>query len=421
MGVPSRGLLIPTVIALALLLVSLVTAAPVTPDRAAAEPVAVDTTASPPVRVSVLPVIGAFFSPTRGFGVGAEATVEHLGWTDARLVVTAEAMQRYGHYRVRYLTGDPFTTRLVGSASVAYTGSSVYAYYGLGPRSQLDDQIESAYRRIEGEVRVGWYPREDARLLVQPVARVIYDHVRRIEDKREGAFDRLDAPSQDLLLRAVGTPSTSVTYGVESVFDALDRPELPRFGSLAQASVRRLEGIDGPRFGAWAGSASAYGYLPIGPGVIETRALMAWTRETSAEPVPFTLLPSLDNELLGGYARNRLRGRDALVLSAGYRMPIPLPIIGLFGFGAEGAVAVHAVNSYDDLFRQFEPGLAFEPLDREGTRAPLRPALSVGGYLVQLASDSVLLTGQAAISPEGLELVTLRFLFDFRDRRTVLR
>lgn len=376
-------------------------------------------TARASVQVSVLPKPEAFYSPSRGLGAGVDVTLRRNAQT---LHASAATMTRYGEYSAFLFSADPLEAALHGGAGIRYVGTRAYSFYGLGPRSQRDDRIRFTARRIELEARAGWRPFAPTPLTVQPSVRLLHDRMRAFEEIEDGALARLDEASQASILRAIEGPSTGVVASLALVADLLDDPHHPRSGGLFQVSGSRYFGIDADPFGYVQTSAIAHGVLPIvgDRTVLEARAISVVTRPVGPErPIPFFALPTLDGELVGGFTRYRLVGRDLLALSAGVRFPV----LDLFGWiGAEGFVAVHLANAYDDVFSQFEPRVSFaSQLGRDGDRAPLRPALTLGGHLVDLGKGRPVVSGQVGFSPEGFELAGLDFVVDLRTRRPPVR
>jgi hypothetical protein len=380
-----------------------------------------DTLRPEPVRFRVAPIFGAFYSPTHGIGVGVRAGVHNLGWQGSVMEVSAEPMQRFGRYGVRLFTGDPYEARLFAGTGLTYTVTNSFNFFGFGPQTHRSDQVRTSMERVEAELRVGGYAPGGHQLLVQPVARLYHDRFRGFELEENLVLSDLDPRSQAMLTRALGNPSTGVAYGLEVIHDLLDRPRYPSRGTMLQAAGRRYDGLGDDPFRYWGGSVVGYGFVPLGrPGfVLEARALGAFTRNAGERPIPFYALPRLDGDLLGGFTRDRFVGHDVLALSAGVRVRL----LEAFQLAAvDVAVTGHAANAYDDLFRQLQPGLTFDrDVARSEGRTPLRPSLGLGGYLVDLTGGRAIVSGQIGLSPEGIELVDLRFVYDFRERRPPMR
>jgi len=383
----------------------------------AAPPPPADTTAErPPVTWSIRPIPASFYSASKGIGVGAAVTFQNVGWTGSEIEVSAEPMTRFGRYGAALATANPFEARRYGLVGITYTTASRHPYFGIGPATRRDDEVRTSFERIQTEVRFGFYPEASRTLVLQPVARLQYGRVRGFEEHREGALERLDPNSRENLFRTAEAPTLGLTYGLEAVLDFTDDPEYATRGGHVQASLRRYDGLRERPARFWTATGGLYGALPLGrpTRVLEGRAVAAVTRSLADEPIPFYELPALDAQLLGGYTPGRLVGPDVLAFSGGVRFRL-LNVLGLVA--GDAFVGLHAANAYTNVFEEasLRVSLARDPEVRDG-RAPLRPALGVGGYLVGLRSGRPVLSGQIGITPEGIELGTLRFLYDLRAR-----
>ncbi len=363
----------------------------------------------------------AFFSTSKGFGVGGGVVIENLVAPGTQLALSAQPMQRYGRYRASFFTGDPFVAPLFAGVGGQYVVDQVRGFYGLGPRSSRDDKVYASLKEAEAEVRLGWYPLGPGRLLVQPVARLLHAEVRSFRNRDTDAFLRLTPASQRTLFDSVERPSTGVTYGLEVALDRRDRLFYSSKGTLVILTGRRYDGVSANAFHYWSGTASFYGFLPMPPRrhVLYTRTVVALTRQTGDEPVPFYALPLLDDQLLGAYTRYRFNGNDLLALTLGYRFPV-YTYLNWFALDANTQFSI--ANAYDDLFAQFEPGISFSNnLSGDGQRTPLRPSLSVGLTLVDLDGDRIIVNGQVGIDPEGYKFGTIRLVYGIRDARPLVR
>jgi hypothetical protein len=373
------------------------------------------------VSVSVWPKPEAFYSPARGFGAGVDVTIRNLGWDASTLRLSATTMTRHGEYSAFLFTDDPFEAPLFGGLGLRYVGTRAYRFFGVGPRSQREDAIGFGARRMEAEARLGWTPLPGLPLMLQPAVRLLHTHMRWFEEVEEGALDRLGPASAASVLRAIGEPSTGASVELAAIVDLFDEPRYPTRGALFQLAGRRYRGLDRDPFNFHQVSFIANAAFPVvgQRTVVETRALMTVTRPIDSErPIPFFALPTLEADVLGGYPNYRMVGRDLLALSAGLRFPV----LEIFGFASEGFIAVHVANAYDDLFAQFEPRISFDgDLSRTGVKAPLRPALSLGGHIVDLGEGRPIISGQIGFSPEGFQLADLRFVIDLRTRRPPVR
>ncbi len=373
------------------------------------------------VQVGYLVLPNAFFSTSKGFGVGFGIGINNLIAPGTELLLSAEPMQRFGRYRASFFTGDPFETPLYAGVSGEYQVNQVRGFYGIGPRSSRDNKVYASLKEVEASFRVGWYPFGAGRVLIQPAVRLLHAEARSFRNRDEGAFQRLDPASQRSLFDSVERPSTGITYGLEIAVDQRDRLFYSSKGTLLILTGRRYDGLGDRGFHYWSGTASLYGFvpLPMHRHVLFSRTVFALTRQTGEDPLPFYALPLLDDQLLGAYTRYRFNGNDLLAFTVGWRFPI-FTYLNWFAFDAN--VQVSAANAYDNIFDQFEPGVSFSSdLNEQGERTPLRPAFSLGLRLVNLESDRVIIGGQVGVDPEGYKFGTLRLVYGIRDVRPLVR
>jgi hypothetical protein len=411
----------PLVLLLALLLsVSDTTALSDSASSPAPSPAVADTT-DEGIDVGLRIIPSGFYSPSKGFGAGGGVALGNLVAPGTELVLTAQVMQRFRRYRASLFTSDPFRTPLFVGVTGEYVGTSVRSFYGLGPQSREASKVYVDLQEVEAEFRLGWYPFNTGPLLIQPVVRLLHTHVHSFRDRRENAVLTLDARSQRSLFEAVERPTTGVTYGLEVALDGRDRLLYSTRGALLLLTARRYDGLGDRPFRYYASTASFYGFVPLPPHrhVLFSRAIVALTRRIGDEPIPFYALPVLDDDLIGAYPGHRFNGHDLLVITAGYRFPL-LTLYDWFALDAH--VAVSAANAYDNLFEQFEPGIAFDTdLTDEGGRTRLRPSLTIGGRLVNLDRDRVIVGGQIGVGPEGVRFASLRLVYGIRDVRPLVR
>lgn len=386
----------------------------------AAQPAA-DTT-RPGLEIGFNPRLGAFYSPTKGFGAGGRVTLRNAFWTGAAVRVEGRLQQRYAEVGTSFYTGDPFEAAVFAGIGGRYVNDRVRAFYGIGPQSLRANKVYAEVESAEAELRLGGYPLGARRLLVQPVVRLLHHHVNDFRDARDDAFVNLDPASQRSLLDAVGGSTTGVTYGLELAFDTRDRRFYATRGALLLLTARRYDGFDEPSFAHYTTTASLFGFVPMSAHrhVLFGRAVLAMAHPTGDAPLPFYLLPVLDDELLGTYTSYRFTGNDLVALTLGYR----LPLFTLFDwFALDANVQLSAANAYDDLAAQFEPSITFDTdrIASEGARTSLRPSISVGLDVVNLDEDRIVIGGQMGIDPEGYRFGTMRFVYGIRDARPAVR
>lgn len=372
------------------------------------------------VSIGFSPRFGAFYTTTKGVGLGGRVRIRNLAYPGTVTIVDLRAQQRYQEAAAFVFTGDPYAARVFIGIGGRFENDNVRRYFGLGPQTLRETEVFANMQTTEAEVRLGWNPLENNRLLVQPVVRLLHWNVRSFRDRDDFAFINLDRDSQRNLAEATERPTTGLTYGLELVHSRLDRPRYPSRGTLFEIAGRRYDGLGDNAFQYWFTTARAYGFVPTtGRQVLFARAIVAFTRRIGDEPIPFFALPAIDNRLLGSYTRFRFAGNVLLALSVGYRLPV---YTFYDWFALDANVQVSAANAYDDLFEQFEPGISFDTdLRDEGERTPLRPSLSLGLDLVNVDEGRILIGGQLGLDPEGYRLGTMRFVYTFRDVRSLIR
>ena len=386
---------------------------------AAAQPA--DTT-RPGLTIGFNPRLGAFYSPTKGLGAGGRVTLRNAFWTGAAFRVEGRLQQRYAEFGASFYTGDPFEAAVFAGIGGRYVNDRVRAFYGIGPQSLRANKVYAEVESAEAELRLGGYPLGSRRLLVQPVVRLLHHRVHAFRDAREAAFANLDPASQQNLFDATDGATTGVTYGLELAFDSRDRRFYATRGALLLLTARRYDGFGEPAAAHYTTTASLFGFVPMPARrhVLFGRAVLAMTHPTGDEPLPFTLLPVLDDEVLGTYTSFRFTGNDLVALTLGYRLPL---FTLLDWFALDANVQLSAANAYSDVFEQFEPSLTFDTdrIASEGARTSLRPSISVGLDVVNLEKDRIVIGGQVGIDPEGYRFGTMRFIYGIRDARPAVR
>lgn len=381
--------------------------------------ITVDTTRVRP-QFGITPKLEAFYSPSRGVGLGAKITVDHLGFEGSNLQLDLTTMTRHGEYHMFAYSSDPFESRFYVGIGGSYVGTRARRFYGLGPASRKADGVPMHLRQINGEARIGIQPFEDFPLTVQPSSRIFYTLTQRVDDTEE-LIHNLDPASSENFRRALAAPSTGIDFGVDLILDFMEDPVYSHQGILVQAGFRHYEGLDDDPFRFRSATMLVHGAWPVGlwRTVLEGRLIGRVARPVGDRPIPFFALPTLDSDLMAAYTRFRFTGNDMLLASASLRFPV----LDIFNWiSGEGFIAFHVGNTYDDLFSQFSPSVSFErDIPRDTDRFLLRPALAIGGHIITLDNHRPVLSGQIGFSPEGFELASLTFQVDLRARRPFVR
>ena len=370
----------------------------------------------------------ALYSTSRGFGIGGGVGIRNIGWTGSDLVVDVRLQQRAQGADATFFTGDPYDAPVHGLVSVGGSTTERRRYYGLGPYTLSDNQINLYHDAAQAEVRVGSYPLGTTALLIQPGVRYLYDRSGGVnQDSSPGDFSALDDISQRAVTIAAGDPRHALSVGIEVATDLRDWPSYPRSGSFFTAEARRQFALDEHELTLDRYSTSAMGYLPIrGRTTILFRGIGVITRSADldddgeGDDIPFYYLPTLDDRVAAPFKQERLTGRDIVAAGAGLRFPV-FDFIGVYGIDA--LVMGYLGNAYDNVFDQFKLDVSFQESSRPGPGegAPLRPALGLGLGVVNLDKERVVVGGLIGVGPGGITLATLRIAYDLRDARPLFR
>lgn len=363
------------------------------------------------VAVNLRPYPLALWGPRAGLGLGAGLVVHNLGLDGSQWLLTAAPAWHEQVGTFSFATSDPRTAHNYALLDARLAHTDRLWFYGLGPRSSNDSQVALTATSFDARLRFGRsFARQ--RVLVQPHVALKQHHVTSVEDVDDGAVDALD-PASQANLRAVsgdgdvlGDRQLGIRYGLDVAYDTRDRRHGATRGVLLQATVLRHAGLlDGDlRFDQL--TLDGYGFVPLGRRHrLVLRLRLDATRDRGDAPIPFFLLPSLDGQLVPGFARHRFVGSESLVSSLVYRFPL-VQISDLFVL--EGHAGVHAATVYDDLADQFTLDVSFdETLDAERDAVPLRPAASTGVRLGPIFRDETYVDVAVGVSPEGVSGVRL--------------
>ncbi len=370
----------------------------------------------------------ALYSTSKGIGIGGGVGIRNVGWTGSDLVVDVRLQQRAQGADVTFFTGDPYDELVHGLFNVGGSTTQRRRYYGLGPYTLTNNQINLYHDAAQAEARLGVYPLGTTVLLVQPGLRFLYDRSGGInEDATTGDFGELDPASQQAVTIAQGDPRRALSLGIEVATDLRDWPAYPRSGSFFTAEARHQIALGDHELTLDRYAASAIGYLPIrGRKTILFRGIGVITRSADldddgeGDDIPFYYLPTLDDRVAAPFKQERLTGRDILAVGAGFRVPV-VDFIGVYGIDA--LVMGYVGNAYDNVFEQFKLGVSFSESSQPepGGGALLRPALGLGLGVVNLDKERVVVGGLLGVGPGGITLATLRIAYDLRDSRPLFR
>lgn len=370
----------------------------------------------------------ALYSTNRGFGIGGGVGIRNLAWTGSDLVVDLRLQQRYQAADVTFFTADPYTSPVHFLVSAGASTTSRQRYFGLGPYTVADSEIQLYHDAAQAEVRAGVYPLGTTGLYLQPGVRFLYDYTDGVnEEASENDLDVLDPASRAAVRVAEDRDRYGLSPGFQVATDLRDWPAYPRRGTLVAAEYRRFFALDDSDLTFNRYSASVANYIPIrGRTTVILRAVGTITRSGDADgdglsdPIPFYYLPTLDDRVATAFQQDRLTGRDVVAAGVGVRAPI-FDFLGVYGVDA--LVIGYLGNAYDNVFEEFTPAVTFEEgsvLDAEGNAA-LRPSLGLGLGLINLDKERVVLGGLLGVGPGGVKVATLRVAYDLRDARPLFR
>lgn len=369
----------------------------------------------------------ALYSSNRGFGIGGGVGVSNLGWAGTDMTVDLRLQQRYQSANATFFTDDPYESTVHGLFSIGGSTTGRRRYFGLGPNTVPESEINLYHDAAQAEARLGTYPFGSTALYVQPGVRLLYDYSGGVNPEAgSGSLAGLDATSRQAVEVATGEARYGASVGVELATDLRDWPSYPRRGTFATVEHRRFFALDDSELTMARYSASAIGYLPIrGRTTIVVRGVGILTRSGDADgdgvddPIPFYYLPTLDSRVATAFRQDRLTGRDVVAVGAGVRAPI-IDVLGIYGL--DMLVMGYLGNAYDNVFEQFTPRVSFKEgsfLDDDG--AALRPSLALGMGIVNLDKERVVVGGLVGLGPGGVTVATLRIAYDLRDARPLFR
>jgi hypothetical protein len=373
----------------------------------------------------------ALYSSGRGVGIGGGVGVRNLIRPGTDLVVDLRLQQRYQSVNTTFFTADPYDSQLHGLFNAGASTTQQRRYYGLGPNTVADSELNLYHDAAQAEVRGGYYPLGTTAIYIQPGVRFLYDYSGGVnEDASENRIDTLfppGSPSHEAVRVAEDEARYGASVGVEIATDLRDWPAYARRGFFGTAEARRFYAFDPSELTLARYTASGLGYLPIrGRTTFITRGVLAVTRSGDADgdgqddAVPFYYLPTLDDRVATAFRQDRLTGRDLFAVGAGIRAPV-VDLLGIYGIDV--LVMGYLGNAYDNVFEQFTPKVSFEEgsfRDEQG-KAYLRPALGLGMGIVNLDKERVVVGGLVGVGPGGVSLATLRIAYDLRDARPLFR
>ncbi|MEM0961602.1 MAG: hypothetical protein AAGK21_03530 [Bacteroidota bacterium] len=370
----------------------------------------------------------ALYNNNRGFGFGGGIGIENIGWPGSDLVVDVRLVQSLLAARTRLYTDDPFDSRLYGLTSASASTTDRRRYFGLGPNTLTDSEINLFHDAAQAEVRLGAYPLGNTALYLQPGVRFLYDYSGGLnEADSENTLAVFDERSREAVEVAEGIKRYGASVGVEIATDLRDWRSYPTRGFFGMVEHRRFIAFDETDLTLARYSGTATGYVPVrGRTTVFFTGVASFTRSGDGDgdgqddPIPFYYLPTLDDRVAAPFRQERLSGRDILAGGVGIRAAM-VDILGVYGI--DGLATVYLGNAYDNVFEQFTPKISFEDGSEIGEdgRAFLRPAMGLGLGIVNLKRERLVIGGLLGIGPGGVNLATLRIAYDLRHARPLFR
>ena len=374
----------------------------------------------------------ALYSSGRGVGIGGGVGIRNLVRDGTDLVLDVRVQQRFQSVNSTFFTADPYDSQLHGLINAGASTTKRRRYYGLGPNTVADSELNLYHDAAQAEVRLGYYPLGTTAVYLQPGVRFLYDYSGGVNpDASENGLDAVfepGSPSNEAVRVAQDEGRYGASVGLEIATDLRDWPAYARRGFFGTAEARRFYAFDASELTLARYSASALGYLPIrGRTTLIVRGVVAVTRSGDADgdgqddDIPFYYLPTLDDRVATAFRQDRLTGRDLLAGGVGVRAPV-VDLLGIYGI--DMLVMGYLGNAYDNVFEQFTPRVSFEEgsyRDPDTGRASLRPALGLGLGIVNLDKERVVVGGLIGVGPGGVSLATLRIAYDLRDARPLFR
>ncbi|WP_420454572.1 hypothetical protein [Rubrivirga sp.] len=391
-------------------------------------PVPADEESGPGIQFRPRVAPSALYSTNRGFGIGGGVGVRNVGWTGTDLTVDLTLQQHYQGADVTVYTNNPYDSVVHGLVSVGGSTTARRRYFGLGPNTVPESEVNLFHDAAQAEVRAGIYPLGTTALYVQPGVRLLYDYSGGINDGAgPGSLAGFGDASREAVEVADSEDRYGASFGIEVATDLRDWPAYPRQGMYATVEHRRFVALDETDLTLARYAGSVIGYVPIrGRTAVLARAIGILTRSGDADgdgqddPIPFYYLPTLDARVATAFRQDRLTGRDVVAGGVGIRVPV-YDFLGIYGVDA--VVMGYLGNAYDNVFEQFTPRVSFQEgsfLEDDGTAA-LRPSLALGFGLVNLDKERVVLGTLLGVGPGGVTVATLRIAYDLRDARPLFR
>lgn len=364
----------------------------------------------------------SLYSPTYGPGLDAYLSLRHLPVPGSRIGLH---LFPSAHRRLAFADGlVPLLPRgrMVFSGHFLLEQNRRHVYFGSGPFSQRANGIHFDRNGYEAEARLGlaaW----GKRLLLQPLVRTERQTVLEVNQPESSAWAALQAdPESSRNLPSFDRRESVQGAGIETFLDLRNRRVAPRGGLALEARWVRFSSSTSADVRFDRLQLGAHFAVPsVRDHVVAARALLIRTSDRGEAPIPFYLLPTLDQQMLPGYGHNRFHGSDLFVMNVEYRVPVAR-VMNLYRVDA--LVHAGAGSVYESFSDQFRLSVSFDRrLERTGGGVPLRPGAGLGVSVASLMNERVLLHWIVGWSPDRVTALPMRFEFtaDLQRPRPTLR
>lgn len=278
----------------------------------------------------------------------------HLAGSGAILDTSlAMSWRRYSMMQARITWPRLLNDRLSAGGQIKYQDFTQIDFYGVGGGSIKDDRTD--FRMTSLDTLAFATVQAAPWLSITGRSGILS----RVDNRRglsalypstETKFDESSAPG---LTQQTGYLHADVAIDA----DTRDLPGYPSRGGRYRLSMAAFHDQDLGQFSFRRIDAEAAQYLPIGGSVLSLRGWLGVSQTGAGQDVPFYMMPTLGgSQTLRGYATDRFRDRDALLVQAEYRFPVARRI-DVAAFYDGGAVAPSAGELTRHLSGDYGVGL----------------------------------------------------------------
>jgi outer membrane protein assembly factor BamA len=278
----------------------------------------------------------------------------HLAGSGAILDTSmAISWKRYSMMQTGITWPRLLNDRLSAGGQVKFQDFTQIDFYGIGSHSLEDDRTNFRLTTLD---TVGFATVHAAPWLSITGRSGVLSRV----DPRQGLSTL--SPSTETLFDDGSAPGLTQQPGYlhgDVAIDADTRnvPGYPSGGGRYRLSLAAFHDQDLAQFSFRRVDAEAAQYLPIGRSVLSLRGWIGVSQTAAGQEVPFYMLPTLGgSRTLRGYATDRFRDRDVLMVNAEYRFPV-LRRLDAAAFYDAGGVAPRAGELTRNMVGDYGVGL----------------------------------------------------------------